>query len=181
MVKISALPPISSLDPNDVTPGNDDSAGSTGKWSFSTLKTWLQSLTAWVTPAMRTGGFYVGTLSVTTTGNKVITGVGFQPKMVMFFLSTEATPSSSANAGISIGIATAAATRANIKATTRSSNGGSAYTETTKAFGIRTISAGGGSDSVNVDGDLVSFDSDGMTINVSTAVTGKTLVYVLLG
>jgi hypothetical protein len=48
MPKISALPPINTVAPDDETPGNDDSTGQTGKWSFTTLKTWLQSLAAWV-------------------------------------------------------------------------------------------------------------------------------------
>lgn len=134
-----------------------------------------------ITAAMRTGGFYVGSLSITSTGNKVVTGVGFQPKAVMFFMSTEASVASAANAGTSFGVATSSTSRFNISATTRNGNGGYGETLTNKAFSISTIAAGGGSKAVNVDGDLVSLDSDGFTINVATYASTKTLCYICLG
>ena len=52
MPKISALPPITTLATDDENPAKDTSAGSTGKWTFATLKTWLQSLTGWITNGM---------------------------------------------------------------------------------------------------------------------------------
>lgn len=52
MPKISALPPIPSIATDDENPAKDTSAGQTGKWTFTTLKTWLQSLTSWISLAM---------------------------------------------------------------------------------------------------------------------------------
>lgn len=57
MPKVSALPPITSLATDDENPAKDTSTGSTGKWTFATLKTWLQSLTSWITPAMQTNPY----------------------------------------------------------------------------------------------------------------------------
>lgn len=134
-----------------------------------------------VTPAKRSGGFFIGSTSITSTGNKVITGVGFTPKLICFLMSTEGAVASGANAGISIGFATSSSSRATVATTTRNANGGVGETLTSKAFTISTITAGGGSRSVNVEGDLVSMDSDGFTINVSTYNGTKTLVYVCFG
>lgn len=181
MPKISALPPAGTLADDDETPFVDDSAAATKKFTLSGLKTWLQSLAAWVTPSMRTGGFAVGTLSVSSTGNKAITGVGFTPKMILFVTTTEASPAAGANAGITFGAATAAASRWNGRATTRNGNGGAAETTTAKAFRQTTISAGGGGESITIDGDLVSMDADGFTVNVTTASVTRILAWIALG
>jgi hypothetical protein len=52
MPKISALPPAGTLADDDETPFVDDSAAQTKKFTLSGLKTWLQSLTGWITTAM---------------------------------------------------------------------------------------------------------------------------------
>lgn len=67
MPKISALPPIATLATDDENPAKDTSAGATGKWTFATLKTWLQSLTNWVTAAMLDVGTTVQTVTATTS------------------------------------------------------------------------------------------------------------------
>lgn len=180
MPKIPSLPALTTAADADEIPIEDVSASTTKKMTLTKLKEYLQALTSWVTPSMRSGGFYIGTLSITSTGNKVVTGVGFQPKAVLFIMSTEGAVASGANAGISFGVATAAASRFNASATTRNANGGYGETLTNKAFSISTIAAGGGSKSINVEGDLVSLDSDGFTINVATFGAAKTLCYICL-
>lgn len=52
MVKISALPAMTSPDGADPAPVVDDSAGQTKKITLTKLKEWLQSLTGWITTAM---------------------------------------------------------------------------------------------------------------------------------
>lgn len=56
MPKISALPPAGTLADDDETPFVDDSAGSTKKFTLAGLKTWLQSLSGWISTAMLANG-----------------------------------------------------------------------------------------------------------------------------
>lgn len=57
MPKISALPAMTSADGADPAPIVDDSAGSTKKITLTKMKEWLQSLTAWISPAMWTNPY----------------------------------------------------------------------------------------------------------------------------
>lgn len=52
MVKISALPPMTSPDGDDEAPIVDDSTTSTKKFSLTLLKEWFQSLAGWIKTAM---------------------------------------------------------------------------------------------------------------------------------
>lgn len=54
MPKISALPPMTTADAADEAPIVDTSATTTKKWTLTLLKTYLQSLTSWITTAMIT-------------------------------------------------------------------------------------------------------------------------------
>lgn len=55
MPKISALPPMVTADAADEAPIVDTSVTTTKKWTLTLLKTYLQSLTAWVTSTMLVG------------------------------------------------------------------------------------------------------------------------------
>ena len=55
MPKISALPPMTTADAADEAPIVDTSVTTTKKWTLTLLKTYLQSLTAWVTSTMISG------------------------------------------------------------------------------------------------------------------------------
>lgn len=52
MPKISALPPMTTADAADEAPIVDTSATQTKKWTLTLLKTYLQSLTEWITASM---------------------------------------------------------------------------------------------------------------------------------
>jgi hypothetical protein len=52
MPKISALPPMTTADAADEAPIVDTSVSTTKKWTLTLLKTYLQSLTSWITTAM---------------------------------------------------------------------------------------------------------------------------------
>lgn len=52
MPKISALPPLASADAADEAPIVDTSTTTTKKWTLTLLLSYLQSLTAWLTPSM---------------------------------------------------------------------------------------------------------------------------------
>lgn len=57
MPKISALPAMTTADGADPAPIVDDSASQTKKITLTKVKEWLQTLTAWVTPAMWTNPY----------------------------------------------------------------------------------------------------------------------------
>lgn len=66
MPKISALPPMTTADAADEAPIVDTSASATKKWTLTLLKTYLQSLTSWLTTAMLT--------NASVTADKLATG-----------------------------------------------------------------------------------------------------------
>lgn len=134
-----------------------------------------------ITPVKRSGGFFMGSTVISASGSKAITGVGFQPKAVMFMCSTEASPASAANSGFGVGFAVSASSMAAVTETTRNSNGGASETNTSAAYTVSTIAAGGGSKSINIEGVLSSLNADGFTINTTTYAASKTLVYVCFG
>lgn len=71
MPKISALPAMTSADGADPAPIVDDSAGSTKKITLTKMKEWLQSLTAWISPAMWTNPYKFS--AYCSTGKNVFT------------------------------------------------------------------------------------------------------------
>lgn len=79
MPKISALPPMSSAAADDEAPIVDDSVATTKKFTLTVLKEWLQSLTAWISPAMWTNPykFSVYKTSSTTLSSGVNTKISY--------------------------------------------------------------------------------------------------------
>lgn len=124
-----------------------------------------------VGPADRSGGFYIGTIAgatLGTTGNKVITGVGFTPKLVRF----EVIPSNSTTVVLSArGAMTTSAQYA--VAVSGSSSDHSRYGTTSNC--IAWVS--GGSVTPSLLASYVSMDSDGFTINVTTAANNFSVAY----
>lgn len=77
MPKISALPPMVTAEAADEAPIVDTSATTTKKWTLTLLKSYLQSLTAWITSAMMDAGAVIQTAS--TNVNAVATGTTIMP------------------------------------------------------------------------------------------------------
>lgn len=185
MPKISALPPNTNPDGNDEVPGVDESAGSTIKWTLMTIKTWLQGLVGWistamlaneaVTPAKRSGGFKIGTIAAAdlgSTGNLAVTGVGFKPELVEFYLVYNSTAA--------IRFLYGSMTASSQTVHTHSTGAGDSYSvkcAEDRCFGW--INAG--SSSWNLSASFVSMDSDGFTVNVQDAASNFDIRYVAHG
>lgn len=126
-------------------------------------------------PSERTGGYYIGTISAatfSTTGNKAITGVGFQPKLVKFQLL----PSNSSSIGYSGGGSMTASSQFSWVHTYAS---GSASRYSSKTSCITHVNSG--ASTVANQASYVSMDSDGFTINVGTAATVFEVAYECYG
>ena len=125
---------------------------------------------------------YVGSFTQSTsTGNQAITGVGFQPKAVLFFSDFDAFTGNKNDALYGFGVAVSSTKRwavfghANWGSASALSKGGF---DTTRCFG--SVIASGATDYVNAD--FVSMDSDGFTINNTTvAATGSVIYFIALG
>lgn len=117
----------------------------------------------------------------TSTGNQAITGVGFQPKAVIFFLTGLTAVGDSADCRGGIGCATSSTERwATAWASDDASgaaNAGQRF-QTTKCIVVLT----GGNPTVDGEADFVSMDADGFTINWTDAPASAVLVeYLALG
>jgi hypothetical protein len=113
----------------------------------------------------------------TTTGNQSITGVGFQPKVVLFFLNRRVSDGTAADAmiGFGVGISSSARRAAGFlspDALTTSAN--TAWNRNNSCFYIsgNVIAA-----------DFVSQDSDGFTFNITSNTPGEATIinYLALG
>lgn len=128
-----------------------------------------------VGPAARTGGFFIGTLSgasvLNTTGNKVITGVGFTPKLVLFrgLFGASSTGANEASGGMTAAAQFYATSGSNTAATTAFARNASS------SACIGFVSAG--SSTPTLLGAYVSMDADGFTINISTASSAVDFSY----
>lgn len=109
------------------------------------------------------------------TGNQAITGVGFQPSMVMFLAQTGTT--------IGVGAAVSSTARfactlsATTAATMTSTNLASRMQDATKCIEVLTT---GGSTTVLSAADFVTLDAGGFTINWTTASATPTIFYLAL-
>ena len=154
-----------------------DADGFTLNWSTT-------SVNVYVFYAVMKGGQYkVGSFNQATgTGNQATTGVGFQPASIFLVSSNKATDSAvNADCRITIGAASSTSQRATSwhgqdDGTTNSDNAHALdrdetiqmYTEPTPTL--------------NAEGDLVSLDSDGFTLNWSTAdATAREILYLAIG
>lgn len=119
---------------------------------------------------VRGGGYYIGTLTPSGTGNLAVTGVGFKPRLVRFTVL----PAASATANSSGGGAMTASARYAWSAA--SGSGGHSRSQSTTACLL--LVSGGSSTAVQA-ADYVSMDSDGFTINFS-AQNGTQVAYEAL-
>jgi hypothetical protein len=121
----------------------------------------------------------VGTIAAkTTTGNEPYTGVGFQPTALMLFAGKWSTDQldTSTNGAFTFGFATSSAARGAVGE--RSRNGSnpqvSRHRQSTSKVAVSLTDAG-----VFTEADLVSFDSDGFTLNYTTAGGTADIIYYL--
>lgn len=125
-----------------------------------------------VTPAKRAGGFKVGTINPAGTGSLATTGVGFTPKLVLFYLHTVS--SSTVNytgIGAMDGTTQSAAATYNEQSV---DNSGATASD-------RCILAVVANNSILVDAAFTSFDADGFTINVITRGGSRVWTYIAFG
>lgn len=182
MPRISQLPALTTADGNDESAVVDTSASTTKKITKSDyLKDAATFLTPGsistanladgsATPAKRSGGFKLGIIpgaTFGTTGNKTITGVGFTPKMVRFWL----VPTSSA-AAAQTAIGAADDTTQSAAATFSSS--GTAGRESSTNRCIFWMSA---ANAIGMSTGFVSFNSDGFVLNVYAANSAFSVAY----
>lgn len=115
-----------------------------------------------------------------STGNQAVTGVGFQPKAVMFFGTIDnTTEGAQSQAKLSMGCATATNERWACSVYDQDSLGATnsiakEYITESKCI-IRNDAS-----SVTLAADLVSLDSDGFTVNITTALACR-MIYVAFG
>lgn len=129
----------------------------TGIWSTGTL--------------LAKAGSFTGTGS---TGNQSVTGVGFQPKVVLFRYNMSAVDTSQADAIIGFGVGVSSSDRrvsGNYATDNLSTSANAAWNQSTYCI----YTPGGGSRA-----DLVSLDSDGFTINWVTS-SQMSVQYLALG
>lgn len=131
-----------------------------------------------VTVAKRAGGFFIGQISAATlgsTGNKAITGVGFTPKLVRFYVQFAA---SASIASVATGAMTAAGQHYEAASTTTAGTTEFARNSgTSNCIGyVSAITS-----TLVLACSYVSLDSDGFTINVGTASSSFAVEYECYG
>lgn len=111
-----------------------------------------------------------GTFAInTSTGNQSITGLGFRPDVIIFFtglLTTTGTANNNNSHGF--GVATSSSARWSVCGSNQNSQttmNNRRYFSNSKCFTILNVTA----DTIQAEADFVSMDSDGFTIDLTTA------------
>lgn len=130
-----------------------------------------------ITPAKRSGGFYVGTMVVSASGNQSVTGVGFTPKLVEFHGVLDGGNQSTSNFGFGQGFMDSSGRQwSHWGNVTESGDASGAGNWTTACFATGDPNA-----DVDVAFAYVSMDADGFTVNVSSAENATRIGYVAYG
>ncbi len=117
----------------------------------------------------------------TSTGNQAVTGVGFLPEIVLFFISNQTADGIGTHFQFGFGVGISSTERACVTnndedAQTTSDNSRSQRSD--KCIRLSNL----GATSILFDADLVSLDADGFTVNVTTAPASAFRVgYLALG
>ena len=111
---------------------------------------------------------YAGVFALNTaTGNQSVTGVGFQPDVVIFLPTNLTADGVGSDAYLNIGAAVSSSARKTFSST---SEDGQATTDTSRESYDLCISQNNpGSSSSDYLADFVSLDADGFTINITDA------------
>lgn len=127
----------------------------------------------------------VGTFNQSTsTGNQAVTGVGFKPTAVMFqsVMKASSTSIDSSGARLMVGAASDSSNRAVNSHATNNALSLNASHDLDRTKCIKMIAEGGASPTTSAAADFVSNDSDGFTINNTTAdATSREVVYLAFG
>lgn len=121
----------------------------------------------------------------TSTGSSAVTGVGFEPKAVIFWLTSQTATGYAANKRFSFGFGVSASEQACCAYTSDDASGvgttiGSRQSDAHVLFGI---TCSGGVVSVELAADLLTLDSDGFTLDFGTTSGGTAYIvhYLALG
>src|ERR1043166_5741007 len=126
---------------------------------------------------------FVGSFTVpATTGNKSVSGVGFQPQLVIFFGTRRSADGTSNTPGTNdempmtiLGLATSSSNRDVLHSTVDGSGAGSQFVTAAKCIHNE-------GSVVNYSADFISMDSDGFTVNFTTAnATAYVVNYMAIG
>ena len=125
-----------------------------------------------ITPAMRAGGFKIGTITASSTGSLAITGVGFQPKLVEF-ITMSVTSSTVGYGGWGAADGTTQFATAMYSEQGVDDSGRNVADKCMLAITTNAV--------VIWDAEFTSFDADGFTINVTTRDGARTFKYIAYG
>lgn len=126
-----------------------------------------------ITPAKRSGGYATGTVSMASSGNLATTGLGFEPKIVMFF---DTLTSASGQSSMMQGFGMKGPAMWCTATTTATGTGAASTTEATNRCILRIGSGGATVFSAS----YISSDADGFTINVANT-SATTVRYLAMG
>ena len=137
--------------------------------------------------AIRGGSHAVGNfLQPTATGIQTISGLGFQPNLVLLFShnKTAAVITLAVPSTFSIGAAISTTSRAAVWGQSRNIDPSNAavYTDNTKVIIMRTLSGIGGTGTINAQADFNGFTIDGFQLNWTTVdATQRQIIYWTFG
>jgi hypothetical protein len=124
---------------------------------------------------------FVGSFTANTgTGNQSITGVGFQPKALLFFMNSKTSDGSEATAQRCFGMAVSSTSRAAIAGVSLDNNA-TVPNADRRHDDTKCLSLIDASQVVIFAADLVSMDADGFTVNITTAATAHIVNFIALG
>lgn len=119
----------------------------------------------------------VGSFSITASGSKQVTGVGFKPKAILFFAALDSTAAS-----LFVGAASESDTEKSSWFVTRLSGASASDSNDSSGNCIAVYGmSSGGVASAQVIADLTSMDVDGFTLNVSTFSASNNINYLAIG
>jgi len=116
-------------------------------------------------------------ISPTSTGNQATTGVGFQPKAVMFFATYQTAEGTAANAQMAVGAAVSSSSRAAIAV--QGLDNVSTTDSDRRSSNTKCITLIDNAETTLIEADFVSMDSDGFTLNFTTVQASNYNIYAL--
>lgn len=145
-------------------------AGMISEWVYDGTQFILQSPPATIRTRIKVGSFTLNN----ATGSQAITGVGFKPAAVLFFLGKSASSGADQASSFMVGAATSSSQEVVTESAVEDAAGAAgASTDTAASIKIRGNSS---NNTVTEQADMTSLDSDGFTLNISTASASPSTV-----